>query len=695
MKIAILLAVLGACSGSGGPGSGGAYDFANSPGVPPYQQMCQVCHGESGEGGLGPALRDTTRSLDDLTAIISERMPANQPGSCTGDCAKNTAELIANGFTTSGLACDAVTPAPRRLRLLTRREYRNTIHDVFGDGTPAMSCARATDCSYRDSCEQNQCEPSACDTQTFVFDAMGQSHTTVHVAGDFNQWAGTIAGGGLPLVNQGGLWVGTFAVGAGHHTYKFVLDQTTWVADPRAPSSEDDGFGGKNAVVVLACPGATSDVTSGFPVETRSAGFPFDTDASAALVTDAHVDAYLTAAGQIAAAAPACDASCLPALGKRLFRRPLTSDELARYGAMPPTTAMMALLMSPNFLYRSELGVPDGDHFKLTPYEVAAALSYTFLATTPDDELLAAADQGKIDVEAEARRLVADPRARDQVGEFALQWVGGQAVLGAEKRADLFPDFTDAVKASLVRETRAFAADVVFDGTGKFTDLIAANYTVLDPVSASFYGTSATGRVPYTDGTRAGLLGHASVLATTAHSDQTSPVERGLLIRRNLLCEELPPPPPNGGGLPAVDPSATTRERFQMHSATPECAGCHQYIDNVGFGLERFDPVGRWRTTENGMPIDASGDMNDVDRLGTEVSAPYMSMPQLATTIASSQGASTCFVRQWMRFARGLRESLAERCGRLWVQTKFDAAGGDVREMMVQSVLSPDFVERR
>jgi hypothetical protein len=194
------------------------------------------------------------------------------------------------------------------------------------------------------------------------------------------------------------------------------------------------------------------------------------------------------------------------------------------------------------------------------------------------------------------------------------------------------------------------------------------------------------------DDRRAGLLGQASVLAASAHSDQTSPVVRGLLVRRNFLCEELPPPPPFGGGLPPVDPNATTRDRFAMHSATPTCRGCHTYIDGVGFGLEQFDPVGQWRDSENGHAIDSTGDANDLERLGTGTDLPFSSEPELARAIAASDAGPACFVRQYLRYSRGLRETLAERCGRLGVQKAWT---GDVRELMVQSVLAPDFVERR
>jgi hypothetical protein len=282
--------------------------------------------------------------------------------------------------------------------------------------------------------------------------------------------------------------------------------------------------------------------------------------------------------------------------------------------------------------------------------------------------------------------LIADPRARGQVGELVAQWSGATNVLTVDKRD---PSFDAATRSALLAETRSFAAATVFDGDGTYVSLMTSDTTVLDDIAATFYGVQP-GPAQLPD--RAGVLGEAAVLASVAHSDQTSPVQRGLLVRRNFLCEELPPPPPNGGGLPAVDPNATTRDRFAMHSSAPACSGCHMYIDKVGFGFEHFDAVGRWRDQENGKPVDGTGDMNDVERLGTDTSAPFASLPELARTIATSQAGPACFVRQYLRFSRGVRETLAERCDRLWVSDRWS---GDVRELMVQSVLAPDFLERR
>jgi hypothetical protein len=692
--IAALLVV--ACAGEGEPAIG--YDYASSRGGALYGELCAVCHGETGEGGLGPPLQDLARPTDEVAAIIAERMPRNEPGRCTGECATAVAAFVRDGLSSAALRCDQVPPSPRRLRLLTRREYRATVRDLLGVEAAV-----------------------ACGDHAFAYDPGDRALTSVHVAGDFNGWSPTLAGG-WPLVRGAdGVWRGAFAIGDGRHAYKLVLDEREWVVDPAATASEPDGHGGQNSVLVVACDGA-ADVAAAIPAETRPAGFPFDSDADRAVVTTVHVDAYLAAAEALADGAAArlgalvpcdwdgdragCGAALVRTLGRRVFRRPLAADELARYGAMiadgeavegGAATAIHAMLVSPHFLYRSEVGTARDGGYRLDGFEIATALAYTFTGSTPGDDLLDAAAAGELDgaagVERWARRLVADPRARDQIGELVLQWLGAEAVATADKRPAAFPGFSAEVRAALAKETRDFAAHVVFDGSGRLSELLTADYSVVDATAAAFYGIGE--RVARTDGHRAGLLGHASVLASHAHSDQTSPIRRGLFVRRNLLCQELPPPPAFAGGVPDVDPSATTRERFAQHTANPVCAGCHRYIDGLGFGFEGFDAVGRWREMEAGLPIDASGELRDVDGIGTGTMARYHTLPELAALIAAAPAASRCFVRQVYRFTRGKRETLNERCARRWLEERFAAAGGDVRELLVQSVLAPDFAVRR
>jgi hypothetical protein len=672
-----------------------------------YKEMCVRCHGTRGEGVGGPSLRDWSRGEPELARIIDARMPLGEPDRCDAACARAIARYVVEAFK-GPLVCEAPPPGPRLLRLLTRREYVRSVSDLLGGGSTGAPC----------------------DVATFSFDAKGRALATVHVAGTFNGWAGKIAQGGWPLVSTNGVWTLTRKVPTGTHEYKLVLNESEWIADPTNTRTAPDGFGGQNSVLETKCAGGGAAdldaLTAGFPPETRPEGFLFDDHGPARVATGVLVEEHLRVAAQIARAvdvAPlakcdpqatreACAESFATRFGRRVFRRPLGKDEVDRLRGVAlaaPTAdaglraALRVMLASPSFLYRSELGErqPDGT-FRLTPHEAAAALSYTLWGTTPDDALLDAADKGELasarGIEAQARRLLASPRAREQIGTFADQWLGAEQIATVDKHQGMFPDMTPDLRASMREETRRLVTHVVFDGSHGYGELVTADYTFVDERLARHYGLAGVSggdfrKVSYPDGLRAGVLGHASLLGATAHSDQTSPIRRGLMVRRRLLCQDLPPPPPNAGGLPKVDPNATTRERFAQHTSNPFCKSCHQYIDGVGFGFERFDPVGRVRDAENGRPIELLGDMNDVERLGAGTSAPFSTLAELGKTVASSDSGKACVTKQYWRFAHGHAE--ADACSVLPVHARFRDKAFDLRELVIATVTSPDFVVRK
>lgn len=688
------------------------------PGDVLYQRLCASCHGALGEGGAGPSLADRVQTYDlsTLTGRIARTMPPADPASCRGACAERVAAFLLDAFDADATDCSAPPLPIRRVRLLTRSEYARTVEDLL----------------FR--CTGADCAPPPCGEHTFAFDP-GRPARTVHVAGTFNDWPGTLADGGWPLARDpDGIWRATRVLGEGRHAYKFVIDEADWVSDPNNPEGEPDGFGGRNSVLDIGCaeaggpPPAPADITAGFPPEARPEGFPFDDHAASAQVTAVHAEEHLAAAERLAEAALVRPAALLPCrpegdgracaeafvagFGRRAFRRPLTPEEQARYRDLVLAgddfedglaLALRAFLASPAFLYRTELGVrqPDGT-WRLTGHEAASALSYFLWGTMPDDALLDAADAGALDtvagVEAQARRLLADARARPRLEDFAVQWLGVESLATLPRSAELAPHFGAEVRRAALAETRRFVSHVVFDGSHRFAELLTAGYTFAAGPTAALYGLGDLPgrdlrRVDYPDDRRAGLLGHASVLASYAHSDQTSPIRRGLFVRRRLLCQTLPPPPPDAGGVPEVDPGATTRERFRQHTANPFCHSCHQYIDDVGFGFERFDAIGRWRETENGHAIDALGNMNDVEALGDGTDAPYASLPELGHLLAESERARACFVTQVHRFAHGRLESPADRCALAALTERF-AATDDVRELLVAVVTAPEYLLR-
>ncbi len=676
-----------------------------------YVEMCSVCHGAKGQGVSAPALLPTKHSTAELRQIISERMPPGTPGRCGGNCAGYVTAYVQANMQATEPVCAERSLGARRLRLLTRKEYQNTLSDLL----PKSG--------------------SACPLPAFSYDPMGKTLRSVHVAGSFNNWSGTIAGGGWPMAFSVAdkRWKIERAIDPGTYSYKFVLDEKDWLADPNNPRTMPDGFGGQNSVLTVTCkPGAAPvDLSADIPPDARPEGYGFDNNSDARVVSEQHLEAYRKGAeiaakqvtDNLATVLP-CDPSggrekvCaeqfLKTFGLRAFRRPLTDSELARYRDLITTqksfsdgisAAVQALLTSPHFLYRSEVGEPAGDgSFRLTPYEVASALSYLFWGSMPDQELLDAAGRGDLvvseKIREQATRLLSSGKSREVIGSFGLSYLGAEDILSSTKSSVLYPDFSDAIRSAMAEETRRLFAHVAFEGSGRFEELFTADYSFLNADLAKVYGASGvsgTGlaKVSYGSLPRSGVLGHGSVLGSYAHSDQSSPIRRGLFVRRQLLCEELPPPPPNAGGVPQVDPKATTRERFRQHTSVAFCKSCHQYIDDVGFGFERFDAIGRWRDSENGQSIDGLGDLNDREALGSLTHAPYSSLRELSALIAESDRARSCFVRKTVRYARGAQEHVGDDFCTLWkLGRRFRDSGGSIRELLLSYTESDAFLSR-
>lgn len=463
------------------------------------------------------------------------------------------------------------------------------------------------------------------------------------------------------------------------------------------------------------------------PVEPLVDGY--DNNADAEVVTDRHVEAYMSIADEVAAQAvaqslsigcmpedPSCPTAFVREIGSRAFRRPLADDEVDYYVAQfdPSVSegdfyqgvqlAIRALLVSPHFLYRFEIGEPIGDGvFRLTPHETATAISYGLWGTMPDEALRSAADAGELvepaQIEAQVRRMLADPRARESFDGFATQWLGTGPLLQANKDATIYPAFTPEIREAMAAEQKAFIAHVVFDGEQTMAELLAPGYTFASDALAGYYGLPAPGSsepvmVEVADGRRGGLLRLGSVIASHAHPNESAPVKRGKFVRERLLCQPLSPPPPNVDATPpAIDPEATTRERFSQHSADPACSPCHQLIDPIGFGFEAYDGVAGFRTVENGKTIDASGEVVNVDGAGTNVA--FDGLDELASLLAERSEPGHCAVRQYYQFVAGRRPVPADECAIEDLGAAFDAADGNLLEMIVQQYTNEAFVLRQ
>ncbi len=360
-----------------------------------------------------------------------------------------------------------------------------------------------------------------------------------------------------------------------------------------------------------------------------------------------------------------CASQAIAALGRRAYRRPLTSDETNRLvmlatavAAQPGGTitlgmqsALSAILQSPNFLYRVELGAPsaaDSGRLKYDSFEMASRLASTLWNTVPDDTLLdAAGKSGGLSnadgVVAQAKRMLADPRAHQGLASFVDDLYALHNLDDAQPDATMFPGFTPTLRAAMQTELEMRIDDMVFSARGDFLSLFDSKTTFVNNELAKHYGLPTAAmdgfhkvEIP-SDSPRAGILGSGAILAGLAMPQRTAPTRRGKYIRETVLCQTVPPPPSNvvPNLPPPTDPTATMRQRLGEHRASPVCASCHAFIDPLGFGLESFDAVGKYRTLENGHPVDATGDLDG---------AKFDGLAQMGTVLRHAAITGPCFV---------------------------------------------------
>jgi hypothetical protein len=318
-------------------------------------------------------------------------------------------------------------------------------------------------------------------------------------------------------------------------------------------------------------------------------------------------------------------------LVKRAWRRPITKLELNSLLLLVATArkrgdsfeqaigvALQAILVSPYFLYRLEQDPVQAGIYRLNQYELASRLAYFVWSSMPDDELLALADhsqlQGPAAMQAQIKRMLANPKSKRLVEAFGGQWLGTRNLDDAAKPdAKKFPEYTEDLRDAMKTETEMFLQAIV-DEDRSVLDLLDARFTYLNERLARFYGipgvTGAEFRRVELDGVqRGGILTQASVLTVSSYPTRTSPVIRGKYILDNILGAPPPPPPP---GVPLLDEaslgtSATVRQQLEKHRSNVLCASCHSKMDPLGFGLENYDAIGRWRTLDGKLPIDATG----------------------------------------------------------------------------------------
>lgn len=412
-----------------------------------------------------------------------------------------------------------------------------------------------------------------------------------------------------------------------------------------------------------------------------------------------HADTAVAANAWPKALQDQCAGQLLDGKGALLLRRPIADADraayLALYAAQPDFVSGLralveALLASPRFLYHVEIGVPAPELGagvrRLDDYELAERLSYALWGGPPTAGLLAAAARGELrddaGVEAWARRMLADPRAQDLYYSFHEQLFQLDRYKLAAKDPDVFPMF-EGWKGLFEKETRKFLDEVAFSGLGTFEALLTGRFTYVNNALADVYGLPRPNppgdssdphqRVEITTQARAGLLTQGAFLAGHAGNAETSITQRGLAVRRNLLCQSLPDPPPGT----AMDPDVP-------RTVQQPCATCHVLIDFIGQGLEQFDAVGAYRTTDvHGARVTTSGQLLQV---GGGVPPAFDGAVELGARLVATPDYRACVAVQWLRFSLGRDLTAADECDMARVQAALAAAGGNIADTVVALV---------
>lgn len=414
-----------------------------------------------------------------------------------------------------------------------------------------------------------------------------------------------------------------------------------------------------------------------------------------------------------AAGSPECVQAFIQSFASKAYGRPLTAEELDRATKVAATgqdyAASVRLvieltLQSPNLLYLSELGAPAAAVVSqapvpLTPHEIASQLSFLLSGTRPDATLLKAAESGALatatGVRQEAERLLQTARGAAELSRFMTGWVDMGPIVDVSKSATAFPEFTPDLANAMQQEFDQFVTTQLKGGEGTLSSFMTATSTNVPPALAAIYGPDLTSAGLDTKH-RQGVLSLPGLLAFHSSDGHSGPVERGLLVRRQLLCQDVPPPPQAAldrianNPVDDADGTRTTRQKFEAHVNEPSCKACHQSFDPIGFGLEQMDGLGRFRTTEHGLPVDSHGELT-----GTDVDGLFEGPAALSDKLAKSDMLASCLVNRFFAFAVARASGPADACVvENWSQA-FKAGGTHIKDLVLTYVTDPSFATRR
>lgn len=719
-----------------------------------YLKRCASCHGPGGEGTKDhPDALAGDRSLEKLAQYVAKSMPEDKPGTCVGEEARKVSEYIYGAFYSR--AAQARNKPPRvELARLTVGQYRNTVTDLiatFAEAPKPDTAHQGLKAEYANGHRPGrdktvfECLEGPVD---IAFDEKGPGETInpeeysarwsgvlwAPESGDYEFNVETINGARLfvndldrPLIDA---WVrsgterphrATITL-LGGRRYALRLEffkekkekaaavALKWKAPGRAEELVPERVlspGQAPALLISKTP---------FPPDDRSMGYERgnlvsrawdDATTQAAIEVADYVIARLkTFSGASLEQSDAKDklAAFSRRFVERAFRRPLSPAQqdffIGRHFAQGDLeTAMKKVLLlalkSPRFLYR-EVGSETPDAF-----DVACRISYGLWDSIPDGPLLEAASAGKLStpeqVTAQVERMLPDLRTRAKIRQFFYKWLQMDRSKDLSKDTKRFPDFNEAVVSDLRTSIYLFLDDVAWGEKSDFRELLLSDAVYLNGRLARLYGADLPPDAPFQkvslDPTQhVGILTHPLLMAGFAYDTTTSPIHRGLFVARSLLGRRLRPPPEAQTPIPpTIHPEMTTRERVSLQTRPQTCQSCHSMINPLGFALEHFDAVGRFRDTEEGHKIDATGSYST--RAGEVVR--FNGPRELGESLVKEEETHSAFVEHLFHFlvkqpilAHGLDRSEVLR-------QDFERGGYNIRKLIVQVVASSALVGAR
>jgi hypothetical protein len=406
----------------------------------------------------------------------------------------------------------------------------------------------------------------------------------------------------------------------------------------------------------------------------------------------------------------ACAQQFVESFGKRAFRRPLSTEEVARYTALYDKAAakgydfktgiewiVFSMLQSTEFLYRVELGAARGQDYVPSQYEVANRLSYLVWQSMPDQALFDAAEKGELgtkkQIEAQARRMLKDPKA-SRLLEYFDQWLDTDHLSALTRDPEVYPGLPANLPELLQNETHAFVTYLLQSPTGSLSELLTGQYSFLDADLAKHYGVTGPTGAAYE---RVNMPGRSGVLTqgmmlSRDKPTRTSIVRRGLKVRLDLLCEKVPAPPNNVQlNLEALGSGLTQRQRLEQHRTDASCAGCHTLMDPIGVVFEGFDAVGRARTTDEGG---AAVDTRSTITATRDLNGPVADAVELGQALANSQEVRDCYVTQSFRFFYGRDYTAADQCSMAELLIAFRDSKQSLAELIVALTQTDQFLYR-